>query len=506
MLAALLIGATGASASAPAAAAASLTPTATKLPVVAALSAGEREAGLWYADRLKFDELQAAGYTGQGIKIAVIDAAINPAVPELSGADVTVKGSFCAFRGTGESVPATSDDPARSSHGTDVVTMLVGNGIAGDGGPGTRGIVPDAEVLFYAVGSPEEVYTTENTAGCEAWNPSASAFHADSPAFEGAYSEAPLAARQAIEDGADLVVISMASAEGIGWAFAVTELVRAGVPLVASTVNPTGNMSDYLANLYPFSLNGVVAVSGIDNDGNLLHGGGSDVFSAEALGSDNLAAVSAASALLTPGNESAWGPTIGSGTSLATPLVAGTIALGMQAHPEATANQVLQAMIRTTGGQGFVDDPQWVDPQWGYGVANPTALIASDPASLPDENPLFVMSHADPRCASVNFPSPQSMDECEWAFGPTAENVWPAGQTSNVPGDPVSPSEGDAGEGDEGGGLPALVWIAVGVVGLGLVITAILVPVILSRSRKQRAARPQSTAPASSQHTNGVSQ
>lgn len=76
----------------------------------APLADEERTAALWYADRLKFDELHAHGATGEGIKIAVIDAAINPDVAELQGANVTVMGSYCVFRDTGEPVLATSTD------------------------------------------------------------------------------------------------------------------------------------------------------------------------------------------------------------------------------------------------------------------------------------------------------------------------------------------------------------------------------------------------------------
>ena len=77
-------------------------------PVLAEVSAEERVAGLWYADRLRFDQLAAQGATGEGIKIAVIDAAINPAAAELQGANVKVTGSYCVFRDTGKPVPATS--------------------------------------------------------------------------------------------------------------------------------------------------------------------------------------------------------------------------------------------------------------------------------------------------------------------------------------------------------------------------------------------------------------
>lgn len=52
----------------------------------------ERAAGLWCADALGVDELQAQGATGAGIKIAVVDIAIKPDAPELAGANYHCQG------------------------------------------------------------------------------------------------------------------------------------------------------------------------------------------------------------------------------------------------------------------------------------------------------------------------------------------------------------------------------------------------------------------------------
>ena len=135
------------------------------VPHKAALADEERAAGLWYADRMKFDQIREQGLTGSGITIAVVDDAINLDAPELQGANIEVRGQFCRNRETGDSPPAVSDDLARS-HGTNVVSMLVGNGVAGDGGLGTQGIVPKAKILFYAVGAPEESFAESGDPVC----------------------------------------------------------------------------------------------------------------------------------------------------------------------------------------------------------------------------------------------------------------------------------------------------------------------------------------------------
>ncbi|GAA1327440.1 S8 family serine peptidase [Leucobacter albus] len=452
----------------------------------ASLTEEERVAGLWYADRLGFDELQAQGATGAGVKIAVIDVAINPDIPELAGANITVKGGYCAYPETGKTVPAVSDDPERASHGTDVVAMLVGNGVAGDGGPGTRGIAPEAEVWFYATGMPGEEATDE-TAGCEKYDASRGVFYEDTDAeylsddyFLG--SAGAYAAWNAVRDGADIVVYSNVGDDISGWATALTEGLRSGVPFVVGTHNPDGDIESQLLRRFPFVLNGVVSVSGVDFEGNLLNGGGITAgIDGEAEGSNNLGFLSAGSSVLTPSSTDGWEPKNSFGTSLATPLVAGTLALGLQKFPEATANQVLHAMIRTTGADGL-HEPRWSGKQLGYGIAMPLSLIEIDPTSFPDENPFFVMSPDDPRCldpGDTSAAAPTSMEKCAWAAYPTSDVVWPSGP--EVPGGTT-----------EVGQAKAPGWVPIAIVGgavliAGLIATAIVVPIAVSRSRKRAA-------------------
>lgn len=447
---------------------------ATALPMRTELSQEERAAGLWYADRMKFDQIREQGLTGKGITIAVIDDGINLDVPELQGADIEVRGQFCRDKETGEELSAETDDPKRT-HGTNVVAMLVGNGVAGDGGPGTRGIVPDAKILFYATGS--ATFRENGAEKCEAYDPDTDMFESDretvtaDPGTFQIFDAGAFAVSQAIEDGADIVSVSSVAVlwESEPWAIAQILAMRAGVPFVAGSPNPIASGSlDYRV---PYELNGVVAVGGVDNDGKLIRGyniWGTEIIDAE--GASNLTFVGPGSDITTPASLDSWGPALSSGTSLATPLVAGTIALGLEKYPSASGNQVLQVMIRTTGQVGLLPEPEWQGPQYGYGIVNPIAMLAVDPTQYAVENPLFIYDLGDPRCGE----NVQSYEKCAWGYAlPTTSDVWfedPSGQDPEKPGN---------------SGMNLLVIVAIGLGALVLISLAVIVPIVIVHSRKK---------------------
>ena len=61
-----------------------------------------------------FDRARAKGYTGEGVTIAMIDGKVNTSVPELAGANITVK------------TPCTiNSSSAVETHGTGVASILV---------------------------------------------------------------------------------------------------------------------------------------------------------------------------------------------------------------------------------------------------------------------------------------------------------------------------------------------------------------------------------------------
>ena len=98
------------------------------------------------------DHAHAAGWTGEGVKIAVIESHFNPDAPAVAGANVTVNQSFeCG--GTPGVTTETSDD---ALHGVGVVQMIVGPfGLDGDIG----GIAPKAAIEVFTLGGPDCLLT-----------------------------------------------------------------------------------------------------------------------------------------------------------------------------------------------------------------------------------------------------------------------------------------------------------------------------------------------------------
>lgn len=468
------------------------------------VQADERSAALWPAnDWYFYDELQADGATGAGVKIAVIDDGINLEAPELAGANITVQGSTCIDPATGAPWEIVSADPALSAHGTNVVSMLVGNGTADDGGLGARGIAPEAEILFYGLGDfvntgpcvkhdptqpPGQPSLVDDLAGDKHGVIDNSDGHLDKmPLHDIQFgSSAALAVRAAIRDGADVISVSLEEGDADGWRQALIESFRAGVPIVASAPNPD---QVFTITVGVQSFNGMVAVNAVNEAGEPIRDPNTNL---AGVGSRNLAFVAPGLNLLGVGTESGWGPSLVHGASYATPLVAGTIALGLQKFPDATANQVLQAMVRTTG-VGDVHELEWIDNELGFGFVSPQGLLASDPMQYPDENPLYVTSIDDPRCIYSDGTGGGTINqrgdwECEWATSPTPEMeaaYW-AGRDADEP---------TPGSDEPATAVSPVLWIAAGVTLLVVVAAAIAIPVAIARSRRRPGAPAQSQTP-----------
>ena len=488
------------------------------IPAAAAIPEAERGDALWYAtDWFDFDGLRERGATGEGVKIAVIDEAVNPNVPELEGANIRVMGSTCIDPATDKPWEAVNTDPAISAHGTNVVAMLLGNGKAGDGGLGTRGIAPDAEVMFYGIGPIEErgedgrrSYWDQCVKHDPTVKPGEKSLIGD---LVGAYAygdmgtpdvidnsdgrldnvakttiqfgdASALAARAAIRDGADVISISVDSGDVLAWEQVMIEALRAGVPVVMGTSNPAELFSDAGTKIY--HVNGAVKVNAITRDGELLF---DSQTGNKAEGWASLTGAAPGMDLLGVGTASdGWGPELVHGTSYATPLVAGTIALGVQQFPKASQNQILQALIRTTGGDGL-HEPEWTSDARGYGYINPVGLLDSDPTTYPDENPLYVSNLDDPRCVAPDgVPVGKQKNgawNCWWAQAPNPDMEATYWAEHGEPAD----SGGGMESGQAQDSVPGWVWAAGGAGLLVIIAAGVLVPVLVTRSRRARRMR-----------------
>ena len=94
-----------------------------------------------YVGPLGVDKEAAAGYTGAGVNIAVIDGPADTTMPELAGADITVK-PMCDYTAT----------PDSRTHATAIVSILAARGY---------GVARGAHITNYATPTREDTYGGE---------------------------------------------------------------------------------------------------------------------------------------------------------------------------------------------------------------------------------------------------------------------------------------------------------------------------------------------------------
>lgn len=412
-------------------------------PSVAA--AGTAESGLWWFDRGNIQAAHDAGFDGSGVKVAVIDSQINPDVIGLRGADVTVREPSYCLDPSGAPYPAISTDYVAASHATRVASMIVGTGEAPPGGAPVKGVAPGVELLFYTAPVLDGV-ANERGEDAECLQEDGTSF--DEDGWEGLDH----AISDAVADGADIISISSFgtdASKGIAEAYANDVVVVAGM----------GN--DDGIDVLPAALNGVVAVQAFGEDGKIQNGqyGKPNV-------SDYVVTAGPGIGLLLQGASDSWeAQSLGSGTSYATSIVAGMLAVVKQKYPEASAGQLIQSLIHNTGTKGE-HDPEW-NSGTGYGAASLTGMLAVDPTKYPDENPIFDTDdpNASPSLAMVN----------EVKAAQDRENATASPRPSSAPGGAEQPSD-----------VSAMPWVIGGVIVAVLVVGGITLAIVLTRSSRRR--------------------
>nr|WP_236571105.1 S8 family serine peptidase [Microbacterium hydrocarbonoxydans] len=408
--------------------------------------ADDLSSGLWWFDRGNVQEAHDAGFDGSDVTIAVIDSQINPDVVGLRGADLQVPENTYCHDAAGAPIPAVSSDYAAAEHGTSVVSMILGTGEAPAGGVPVEGAAPGATVKYYSAGL-EDPQTGEVSCALENGEQSTTD-------YTGASAEAmSLAISDAVDDGAD--IISISSGGYVSIVGGIAKAVAAGVPIIASLPNEGG------VGGQPAGMNGVVAVQAFGADGAIATWPSGDPNL-----SDDVGTAAPGIGVLVQGTEASWDQQqLVRGTSFATPIVSGFLAVVKQKYPEATGNQLLQSLIHNSGTKGE-HEPEW-NNSTGYGAASLTGMLAVDPTKYPDENPFF-----DPDDSNA-FPNADDVAkaEAEFGFGSTPE-----------PTETNAASEQPAADGTDmmpwaiGGGVVLLVLLAGGIV----------LAVALTRSSKRR--------------------
>ena len=271
------------------------------------------------------------GITGKGVTIAVLDGAVNTNIPELKGANIQ------------DRMPCIKDSaPENMAHGTTVAQILVSPEF---------GVAPDATLYTYTL----PLHGDASNCTLSGWTGEA-------------VNDTPLLIEQAINDGADIITISSNfDDDSIDLRWAMARALAEGVIVVAfKGTATTENPDDALARW-----RGICGIGATMPNGTLT----------EYTNWGNGLLTTALGTVLTR-DVSTGRVEEADGTSFATPIIAGFLALGRQHFDEdVSPEQMLQALAATgKSGRGW-------NKYTGYGPVDPIAFLRSDPSQFANENP-----------------------------------------------------------------------------------------------------------------------
>lgn len=484
-------------------------------------------AGYWYVDNMGVRDAWKQDITGKGVKVAVIDSQVVSDYPGFADANISYKAvlknglASCTAqtkRGTG--ILKASDSSLKAgergiyaTHGTEMVARIVGNGAGYDGSPGIMGVAPGAEITAYADGVDSGLGGSAMDKKCkdDEGNIAANSLLTLSEVIRHDYRIINMSFGTTIDITADFVA-------------AYVSALRKGIILVSGRDNDTTpGTNDFvgmpLNNSY---FPGEITVNSINPDGSLSST--SDVMDGNV-------------AILSPGTNMPIYPTedkdseVGDGgTSSATAILSGYLALALQKWPKATGNQMLQSLIRNTKGNES-GEPR-LDPEHkrGFGEVDVAKLLSVDPTQYPDINPLLAWAyetsekheetrgmytdHSDWKDGAYGESDPFSPDgekisvtkntdlvgreyerqkaawkkveQCRSDGGSDCMKYSATNTADEADGKTVLPDTGGGKDGVKSSGVPVWVWFVAGGVGIVVVIGGIVLAVVLSKRGKRR--------------------
>jgi subtilisin family serine protease len=277
---------------------------------------------------------------GAGVRIAIIDTGIDGSHQDLVGAVV----GGADFSGLGSSNGQTPVGPDRR-HGTMVASLAAGRGT--NATDGVIGAAPEASLLSLSMSfgggdiSPDD--------------------------------QIAQAVRWAVDNGAGVISLSLTRNTRDwpeSWDRAFSYAAANDVVVIAAAGN---RGSGTVAVGAPATMPGVLTVGGVNRDGVV-----SDTASSQGI-TIGVMAPSEGLVGAVPGNSYvAW-----SGTSGATPIVAGIVALVRAAHPNLDAANVINRILVTARPVTQATP----DPLYGYGLVDAYAAVTAD-VPLVGANPL----------------------------------------------------------------------------------------------------------------------
>lgn len=320
-------------------AALALAPAAAPLRAAPATADAVRDRQYWLDDYGIREAWQVT--RGEGIVIAILDSGVDAGHPDLAGA--VIGGTDVSGRGNATGTLPLG--PAGRTHATMVASLAAGRG----SGPasGVIGAAPAASILSISL----------------AFGPGERS--GDDQIAEGV--------RWAVDNGADVISLSLTRNQldwPESWDEAFLHAERNDVVIVAAAGN-RGNGTEQVPA--PATMPGVLAVGGVDRAARA-----SDLASSQGITIGVMAPSEGLIGAIPGGGHSTW-----QGTSGATPIVAGIVALVRAAHPDLDAAGVINRVL-ATARPATASVP---DPLYGYGLIDAAAAVSAEVAPV-TENPL----------------------------------------------------------------------------------------------------------------------
>ncbi|WP_433047867.1 S8 family serine peptidase [Dactylosporangium sp. CS-033363] len=311
----------------------------------------------WYLNPLKIAQAQQVT-KGAGVVIAVVDSPIWSGQRDLAGQ--LLEGTST----NGGPANGWGPDNADSAHGTEVATVIAGKG---GGDDRMLGIAPAAKLLPVAA----------------------------STGLSGTPRTISAGIRWAADHGAKVINLSnghngKATAEEVE---AIRYAVSKDIVVVAGVGNTDEGMRDVIA---PANIPGVIAVSGVDQNGDFWDGSASGPETVLAAPGSQMSVGS-----VTGTYKTAYG--LAAGTSLATAIVSGVVALVRSKYPQLDAANVINRLVKTAKDNG---DPGR-DKYFGFGTVRPLDALTADVPAV-TENPLGAVPAAAPGASAGPTEVPKS--------------------------------------------------------------------------------------------------
>ena len=339
---------------------------------------------------------RAAGLTGAGVTVAVVDSGCDASRPDLAD---HVAHNVKLYSGEYLNLPADSSSTIvvanevgpyqntdiGSGHGTHVAGIIAADSTTDPDG-GRLGVAPDASLVCYSVG--EVLFTTAVVTAYDHMLDQPDMWSVDvvnnswGNSFQQFDPRHPVAiATRAVADNGAVIVFAAGNSGYSETEMSLNPFSQA--PWVISVA--ASNIDDATTNRAEFSSNGLI----FDNSQAVtIGGGGHTVFTGDRIGvyhpdvaapGDNISSTcSSASTVVGPCPPPTYTNAVASGTSMASPHVAGAAAILLQANPNLTIDQVRMALQSTADPLArFGDGPTAPFWQVGYGHVDLAAAIAA---------------------------------------------------------------------------------------------------------------------------------